>query len=411
MAGSDGDWRPGWRDRLPLPAYLAVRYLKSARRDAFATFLSLVAGVGIALGVAALILVLAVLAGFQGALRDAVLARSPEVEIALPLPAAAGDAEAIAALVRRTPGVEAVQRLVRGQGWLLQGDRVEPAPVALIGFETAVPRAFPGAAGKPPGLYLSSTLAAAWGLEPGDRVSLATPRPTLTPFGPQPRTRNLALAGTFEGSPTEQRERVALPLEVAESLLGSDRPRLDVAVVGGLARAPAVARRLSLALAAEFPGARVESWRELNRPLLFALKLEKVVTFVAVALVVLVASLALVADLSLIISSKRREIGMLLAMGAGRQAIRTAFLLLGGMLAGAGVALGALIGVPGAWLADRYELFAVPDQVYLVDHVPFHVAPWDLTVVLVMTAVLALASSFYAARRATVAGPVEALRR
>ncbi len=400
--------RLGWRDRLPLASYLAVRYLKSTRRDAFATFLSWVAGVGVALGVAALILVLAVLSGFQHALREAVLARSPQLEIELP---AGFDAAALRAQLVESEGVAGVQRLVRGQGWLLRGDRVEPAPVLLVGFEQKVPASFPGAAGEPPGLYLSSTLVASWGLSVGETVDLVTPRPTLTPFGPQPRLRSLPLAGLFEGATTEQRERVALPLSVAESLLGSERAVLDLTVDGGFAAAPALAARLAPRLKDLDPNLRVRSWRELNRPLLFALRLEKVVTFVAVALVVLVASLALIADLSLIISSKRREIGMLMAMGTPRASIGRTFLLLGAMLAGAGILLGTLLGVGGAWLFDHFRLFAVPGQVYLVDYVPFDVQAVDLTAVLLLTAALALASSYYAARRATTSGPVEAIKR
>ncbi len=406
-APSSASRRLAWRDRLPLASYLALRYLKSTRRDAFATFLSWVAGIGVALGVAALILVLAVLSGFQRALRDAVLARSPQIEIELP---AGFDGAQLSRRLAETEGVAAVQRLVRGQGWLLRGDRVEPAPVALVGFERAVPESFPGAAGGAPGLYLSSTLVESWGLAVGETVDLVTPRPTLTPFGPQPRLRSLPLAGVFDGAPTEQRERVALPLAVAESLLGGDRAILDVTAAGGFSAAPALAADLEAQLGKVDPDLRVRSWRQLNRPLLFALRLEKVVTFVAVALVVLVASLALIADLSLIISSKRREIGMLMAMGTPRALIGRAFLLLGAILAGAGILLGTLLGVGGAWLFDHFRFFSVPGQVYLVDYVPFDVQQVDLLAVLVLTATLALASSFYAARRATTAGPVEAMK-
>lgn len=399
--------RLGWRDRLPLAPYLALRYLKSTRSDAFATFLSWVAAIGVALGVAALILVLAVLSGFQGALREAVLARSPQLQVDLP---AGFESGALADRVARMDGVASVQKLVRGQGWLLSGDRVEPAPVALVGFEKVVPDSFPGAAGQPPGLYLSSTLVESWGLVVGDKVKLVTPRPTLTPMGPQPRMRSLPLAGVFTGSLTEQRERVALPLAVAESLLGSDRALLDLTATGGFAAAPSLAAQLEARFKGVDPRLRVRSWRELNRPLLFALRLEKVVTFVAVALVVLVASLALIADLSLIISSKRREIGMLMAMGSSRGLIGRAFLLLGALLAGAGIVAGTVLGVGGSWLCDRFRLFSVPGQVYLVDYVPFDVRPIDLAAVLGLTASLALASSFYAARRATLTGPVEAMK-
>jgi lipoprotein-releasing system permease protein len=158
-------------------------------------------------------------------------------------------------------------------------------------------------------------------------------------------------------------------------------------------------------------GSVVRTWRDLNRPLLFALRLEKTMMFVAVSLIVLVAALALVADLALIISSKRSEIGILGTMGATPGALRRAFLILGGMVAGSGMLLGTILGVGGAWVLDHFKLLKVPGRVYFLDYVPFLVKPLDLTLVLLLTFCLALASALYAARRATALDPVEAMQR
>lgn len=387
---------------LSFPWILALRYLKSTRRDAFATFLSLVAAAAIALGVAALILTLAMLSGFQEALQREVFARTPEIEVDL---APGVDPQAARRSALAVPGVGSAQVVVRGRGWLVAAGRVQA--VELVGFEGPVPGIFPGAAGAPPGLYVGQALAARWGIEPGTLVEVVSPRPTLTPFGPQPRLRSLGLAGTFESSATEEEERVALPREVAESLLAPTERHLEVDA-GGLERALAVAPRLAGALP---PGSTVRTWKELNRPLLFALHLEKLITFVAVSLVVVVASLALVADLALIISSKQPEVGMLQACGATPAALRRAFLLLGGLLATIGLSVGAVAGVTAAYLLDAGKVLAVPGQAYFVDYVPFRVLPGDLLAVFTLTTVLALASSLFAARRATLLSPVEAMRR
>ena len=387
---------------LPFPALLALRYLRSTRRDAFISFLSAVAAGGIALGVAALVLALAALSGFQQALRDEILARTPHLEVELP-PRADPDAARATALA--VPGVRGAQVVVRGRGWLVADGKAQAAE--LVGFAGPVPRSFPGAAGGEPGLYLSETLVRRWSLAAGDPVQVVSPRPTLTPFGPQPRTRTLPLAGAFASGRSAAQERAALPLAVAASLLAGGEARLELET-DDLAAAVTLRPRVAAAVPA---GSRVRTWQEINRPLFFALRLEKAVMFVAIFLIVLVAALALVADLALVIASKRAEIGMLGAMGAAPGDLRHAFLLLGGLLATIGTALGALVGVGGAWLLDRYRLLALPERVYFLDYVPFLVRPEDLTAVVALTLALALACSLYAAQRAAGLRPVEALKR
>jgi len=386
---------------IPFPLLLALRYLKSTRRDAFASFLSAVASIGIALGVAALILSLAALSGFQELVKGEVLARTPQVAVEL-----AVDADPAAALTAalEVRGVTGGSVVVRGRGWLVADPGARP--VEIVGFLDALPATFPGAAGAPEGLYLDAGLAAAWGLGPGTRVTVVSPRPTLTPFGPQPRARTLPVAGSFEQPRAqEERSRLALPLSIADGLLGEPPRRLELSTAT-LAAAERVARRLPEALP---PGSRIETWREINRPLFFVLALEKAMTFVAVALIVLVAALALVADLALVIASKRAEIGMLGAMGATPATLSRAFLLLGAMLAGIGLLAGVALGAGGAAVLDRYELIALPGQVYIFDHVPFLVRGVDVAAVAGLTLALALAFSLYAARRAAAIDPVTAL--
>ncbi len=398
---------------LSFPWVLALRYLRSTRRDAFATFLSLVAAGGLALGVAALIIVLAVISGFQEALRGELLGRTPQIEVELPAGLDADSAAAARDAVQKVPGVVSAQLQVRGGGWLVVGTKVQP--VELIGFEQEVPRSFPGAAGKAPGLYVPSSLAARWGFEvdeegdaaPGQTIEVVSPRPTLTPFGPQPRVRSVQLAGTYQSGRTqEERERIALPRQVAETLLGGSDRRIE-AVAADVDAAIPVASRLSAVVP---NGSVVRTWKDLNRPLLFALRLEKALMFVAVSLVVLVAALALVADLALIISNKQAEIGILATIGATPAVLRHAFVLLGGLVAGSGMLLGTILGVGGALVMDRYKLLPVPGQVYFLDYVPFLVKPLDLTLVLLLTFVLALASAFYAAQRAASLDPIEAMQ-
>src|SRR4029453_2249410 len=155
---------------------------------------------------------------------------------------------------------------------------------------------------------------------------------------------------------TEDVERIALPIGVARPLAGNPSTFLDVTARGldeALALVPSVRALLP-------KSATLRTWEQLNRPLFFALRLEKSVMFVAVSLIVLVAAMALVADLALVITSKRAELGMLATMGATPERLRRAFLWLGLLLAGVGTTTGALLGCTAAWLLDRYHLVRLP---------------------------------------------------
>jgi lipoprotein-releasing system permease protein len=391
--------------RLPLPVVLALRYFRSTRRDAFTTFLSAVAVGAITVGVLALILSLAALSGFQSLLRSEVLSRTPEIEVELPPGLPPAEAEAAAAALRGVEGVRGVHPVVRGEGWVLHSGRAVPAQ--LVGFTGDTPPALPEVEGSGPGLYLSRTLASSWALEPGRVVEVVSPRPTLTPLGPQPRIRSVPLAGVYDGGRMVERERAAVPLAIAESLFGAGHRFLLVST-GGLERSLEVAPRLPAFLP---EGSRVSTWRDLNRPLFFALRLERVFLFLGVSLIVVVASLALLADLALIIANKRRDLGVLLTLGATPRTLRRAFLCLGALLAVLGTALGSALGVGLSVAFDRLRVLRLPGEVFFVDYIPFHVRPRDLALILGVTLALSAAASMYAAARAAALDPVEAMKR
>jgi lipoprotein-releasing system permease protein len=391
--------------RLPFPVVLALRYFRSTRRDAFTTFLSVVAVAAITTGVGALILALSALSGFQDLLRGEVLSQTPDVEVELPPGLPPGGADEVAEAIRGVPGVREVRPVIRGEGWLLWSGRT--LPVQLVGFTGDAPPAFPGLDGRGAGIYLSRRQAAAWGIHPGETVDVVSPRPTLTPVGPQPRVRSVALAGTFDGQRTAERERAAIPLEMAESLFGGEHRSLLVSA-GTLEEALEVAPAIGAVLP---EGGRVSTWKDANRALFFALQLERVFLFLGVSLIVVVASLALLADLALIISNKREDLGVLLTLGATPATLRRAFLWLGGLLALVGTGLGTALGVGAAFVLDRWRVIRLPGEVFFVDYIPFLVRGRDLAVILAVTLGLALLASLYAAGRAAHLDPVKAMRK
>ncbi len=418
-----------WQMKLPLPSLLALRYLRSGRRDAYVSFLSLLATGGITLGVSALILVLSGLSGLQDFLRSDVLSRTPHLEVEVPEGA---DPQALCDAFMDIEGVVDAQRILRGRGWVLfSGGAVS---VQVVGFEGQVPRSFPlldswdwpSAAVTAEedrsgidhalapvrtelerGLFIGDSLARRWAVSVGEKIEIVSPRPTLTPFGPQPRIQVVPLIGVFRTGHTEDNEqRVAIPLATAQRLFGDRGSRIEIKTTD-LDTALLVAEPVAKMLPA---GGRVRNWQQLNRALFFALKLEKVLMFVAVFLIVPVAAMSLITVLALLISSKRGEIGMLQAMGASPSELRQAFLVLGGALGTVGLILGGTLGIGSAWVLDRFRLISPPGDIYFLDHIPFLVEGDDLVAIFLATGLLIASSTLFAARRAAALGPVEALR-
>ena len=400
---------------LPFPLLLAARYLRSGRRDAFVTLLAALAVGGIAIGTSALVVVLAALSGLQSFLRDDVLTRTPQIEITLPSGWDPAAAETLMQRLRAVAGVRSLSRVLRGRGWVRVGSGVRAGE--MVGYEGSLPAFFPapeparGPGGEPPpaaGLWVGSAPAAAWGLEAGEPVELISPRPALSPFGPVPSAVRIPFAGTYRTGRTEQPDelRLALPLAAAVRLFGSQGMRLSVETAG-LSEALMVADRLLPMLPA---GAHLATWRELNRPLFFALRLEKSVMFVSVFLIVPVAAMALVTALTLLVAAKRGEIGMLRAMGATAGDMRRGFAYLGLAIGAAGVLAGMGLGATAALVLDRWRLVSAPGNVYFVDHLPFRLEIGDLLIVALSTGGMTLLATLVAARRAAAFEPVEALR-
>jgi len=388
------------RDRFAV--YLALRYLRSARRDAFTSFLSAVAGAGIGLGVAALVLALAALAGMQHRLRSEILERTPSV--AVDLPDGADRFEAFRT-IDATPGVVARQRVLEGQGWVLH--RGTALPVRLLGYEGEPPRTLPGVEGRPPGLFLPDAVALRLGVSEGEIVDLASPRPALTPLGPSPRLLSVRIEGVYRASRVAEEPIAALPIERAQVLLGArdgDRLLLRTESLGA---AEQVAEELRRRLP---EGTRVETWRELNRPLFFALTLERTLLFVGVSLVVAVAAVALFSDLQLLAATKRRELALLAAMGAGAGDLKRAFVVLGSILGGGGALVGGAVGATSAWALDRWQLVRLPQGLLLFDALPFEVRWSDLLAVVGLTVALTWVCSAWGAARASRVSPATELR-
>ena len=391
--------------------HVALRYFRSTRTDAHIRVLSSLTAGGLAVGTAALVLALAALSGFQNHLLEDLAQHTPtlQVELGGRAESADGAAASVASLVDRvtaTEGVAAAQELLYARGWLV--DRTGVLSVDLVGYEKAPPAWIPVEGAAAPGLLVPVSVALRMGLKVGGSARVVSPRAGLTPVGPRPRMRTLPVAAIYDSGRAEYEELpVLLPLEQAVALFAGGDRRLDLTLAPGVDPEDVAADLGRVVAAAE---GTVTTWRQANRALLYVLRLEKGLVFSAVALIVAVAAFALLAALSLVLSSKRSEVGVLAAMGAPPARLRRLFLALGALLSVGGAGCGAAVGAGLAAFLDRFRVLSLPSDVYVVDYVPFLVRGRDVLVVVVLTVMFTGAASLLSALKASRLDPVEAMR-
>jgi lipoprotein-releasing system permease protein len=403
--------------------YVARRYLTARRRQALISLISAVSIAGVAVGVMALVIALALMTGVQGELRDRIVGSQAHIYVYKLIGAFDQmDAEVQQLMV---DGVAGAAPAVTGIG-LLEAPGAEITPITLKGIDPAregavtdIAAAIQAGAGsldalaaRPSdardGVILGSDLAASLGVRVGDRVDLWGPQVTQTPGGIAPRIRPLEVVGIARfGFYQTDSSAVFVTLDTALSMLEKEHPDMMQLRVDDLDAAPQIRQALEDRLGAEYD---VQDWTELNRPLYSALWLEKVAISLTIGLIVMVAALNIVASLVLLVMEKSRDIAILRTMGASARSIRKIFvyqgLTIGLIGTGAGTALGLLV----SYVFDRYRLISLDSEVYQITFIPFRVQPGDLLIVMVSAVLVCLIATVYPSRQAGRLDPAEALR-
>jgi lipoprotein-releasing system permease protein len=375
--------------------FLARRYLLASRRDAQVGVVALAAFLGLALGVAALVVSLALLAGFQANIRKRLLVETPHL---LVTPAGRGefhDADRIAGRLAAVPGVASVSPVARGRVWVSLGSQAMPA--MAVGRE------------REKGLVLDAAQARPIGLVAGETVTLVSSRSRLSPLGPVPIVATMKIAGIAPSGVGRKAAEASLPLEDARRLfaLGPDgstgyEVRLTDAEHPGRAAA-AVSGALG-------PSVAVVTWEEQNRALVLALRLERYVLFAAVFLIVIVAGLNLAATSAVLAATRASDAAVLSVLGASPRVVGRVFLAAGAGVGAAGTLAGIVFGVGVAVLLERAGLVPLPAVLYGMAHAPFRVEPLDVLAVGVLSILWSLLAASIPARTAARLSPVEALR-
>jgi lipoprotein-releasing system permease protein len=369
---------------------LAGRYLLGLRRRTHVAAVSAVSFTAMALGAAALVITLALLEGFQSTIRrqleqsgvHAVL--QPHSGRTLP----GGDW--LARLRARHPDIK-VRATAGGAVWCVSEDGAIPAEMTV---EDGLSR-----------VEVNRVLAARLAVGVGSSLTLASPRLVLTPLGPLPIRRTLRVGAVGETRPGEDQAEVRVPADIGLALLGTSAPH----TVELQANDPSEAWQVASLVHGDVPdGIDIVSFRELNRPLLAALALERVMIGFGVALVMAVAALNLLCNLALVAAEKRADVALLAAMGLEPGAVRRLFVALGLGVGALGGVLGTAIGSVVAAVLDATRALPLPRGVFVVSHVPFRVTATTVLVVLSVSlgsALLAsLAPAYAAARRDVLQG-------
>ena len=405
---------------MPFELHIALRYLLARRKQAFISVISLISTIGVAVGVTALIIALALMTGLQGELRDRILGAGAHVYVwkqdglGLDYRAEVAKLRKIEGVVGAAPAImgKALLRTERGDAFVtVKGiDPVLEAEVTDLSRSMTAGRVSdiePRSDEDVPGVLVGADLARDLGLQVGDSVTILTPEGTLSPMGMMPRARRLRVGGIFRlGLYEFDAASGFVSLKTAERLLNTI-PNLVELRVADFYAAPAIADRLEATLG---PGYSTQDWADMNRSLFSALWLEKMAISITIGLIVIVAALNIIASLVLLVMEKSRDIAILKTMGATRRSVTVVFMLQGLVIGLVGTLAGTALGLTLCYIADRYKLIQIPADVYQISHVPFVVQPWDLGVVVVSAIVICFLATIYPSRQAARLDPVQALR-
>ena len=415
--------------RFPYELQLGWRYTRAGRatrRNGFISFISGVSMLGIALGVAALIIVLSVMNGFQKEVRDRMLGVVSHIEIFSRDGQALPQLEEIMAAARKHPEVIGAAPFINTQALIARGEdmkgtvvrgidpKLEPEvtdtnSIAAHGtFDKLVPGEF--------GIVLGAELARSLFVQPGDKVTLVAPGGQVTPAGVVPRLKQFTVVGTFDSGHYEYDSALAMVHEQdAAKVFRLEGPTGIRLKLKDLNEARDVADQLAVSLPGEF---LIRDWTRQNKTWFAAVQVEKRMMFIILTLIVAVAAFNLVSTLVMTVTDKRADIAILRTLGSSPRSIMGIFVVQGAMVGVIGTVAGLLLGLGIAFNIDVIVPFLehlfhasfLPKDIYLISKMPSDPQQSDIVPIAVISLVLAFVATLYPSWRASRVNPAEALR-
>lgn len=411
---------------MSYPAFIAQRYLLAQRKQAIIYVISLISILGVIVGVAALVVVLALMTGFQDQIQEKIFGANAHLTIFSGLSGRPiEDAPAVLARLKGVPQVRAAAPVVYEKGMATSELNSAGSAVLIKGIDPQAEReitalstqvrgdlrvlTLPGTSGRDRAI-LGKDLALNLGVGPGDVVRVIIAQANVTPFLTVPRSREFEVAGIADaGFYDYDNSRIYLSLQAARrfsGLLAAQATAIEVRVQdpGDLQEASAAVQ------AALGSGVYVNDLIRMNKTFFSALRFEKLGMSIAIGLIVLVAALNIISILILMVMEKVRDIGTLLALGTSPAGIRRIFMTQGAIIGLFGTAAGCALGLSLCWWLDAYHVVKLPVEVYYIPYVPFKVRPTDVAAVCLLSLAASFLATVYPARQAGRLNPVEALR-
>ena len=409
--------------------FVAARYLKAKRRQAVVGVVTTISVAGVAAGVAALIIALAITNGMRRDLQDRLLGSAAHVQLMRTEADGIRDWRPLLERLRRLPHVTAaspglyeqvlVARGARDGGALIEGilpddemtvsDLLQSATPGSV--RALQPQAQPESqqAGELPPILLGNELAQTVGATIGDKVTLISPQGEMTPYGVIPKWTPFRLAGTFHSGFYQYDSSTGFVRLADAQRLFHEPDVLSVISfkVDNLDRAPEIGREIEQAAGKGF---QTTNWMEQNRELFKALKLEQYVTFIVIALIVIVAALNILIALTMMVMEKTRDIAVMMSFGVDPAQVRRIFLMQGLLISLIGTAIGLVLGYVASWAGGHYHFIHLSAEVYSIDTLPFAPRPLDGVIVSAVAVGISLLATLYPSQAAARILPAEALR-
>jgi lipoprotein-releasing system permease protein len=406
--------------------FIATRYLRARRQQRGRGVIGLVtviSVVGVAAGVAALIVALAITNGMRRDLQDRLVGATAHVELMRiagdgirdwrPLMARLAQVQHVQAVAPGLYGQVLISRGPRSGGALIKG--IVPADELRIGDllqsvkQGSIADLAPGGVQDIPPIVIGNDLALTLGAQVGDSLLVTSPQGELTPLGLAPRYQKFRVVGIFASGFYQYDSSYAFMRLADAQRLFSEPDLISVMSfrIDDLYKAQEVGNALE---AAAGPGFQATNWMEQNRELFRALKLEQVVTFIVLALIVVVAALNILIALTMMVMEKTRDIAVMMGFGVSAEQVRRIFLLQGLLISLTGTTLGLIVGYAASILGSHYRFIHLDASVYSMDTLPFAPRLTDALIVAAVSLGMALLATLYPSSSAASVLPAEALR-